>query len=189
MINLTLQKPNNAAIDIPHGMLILGALLSAKPKNILEIGIGTGFITNLLLDGIEYNQIGTLTSIDNYHDLGGNLPNRVLDALKLRSNINIIAPIEERDFVNQCSINHFDFLVSDGDHNNADQWVDRIFDIMKPNSFMFFHDVNNSGYPNLKKYQTRAIELNKPNYLFNYSSRNDEECERGILMVINHKNI
>jgi len=86
-MNITLTKPNGAAIDVPHGMLILGALISSKPKNILEIGIGTGFITNLLLDGISYNEIGDLTSVDNFHDLGGNLPNIVFENLKKREKI------------------------------------------------------------------------------------------------------
>lgn len=186
-MNIELTKPNGAAIDIPHGVLILGALISAKPTNILEIGIGTGFITNLLLQGIEYNGIGQLTSIDNFHDLGGNLPNSTLDILKTKQNINIIAPIEEKDFVYSCQENQFDFLVSDGDHLHSGEWVDQIFKIMKPNAFMFFHDTNNKDYPNLKNYQIKSQESNRPNYLFHKSSRNDENCDRGILMVINSK--
>ena len=110
-MNIALIKPNGGAIDVPHGMLILGALLSAKPKNVLEIGIGTGFITNLLLDGISYNQIGELTSIDNFHDLGGNLPNSTLENLKTKPNIKIIAPIEEKDFVFSIEENQFDLTV------------------------------------------------------------------------------
>ena len=61
-MNIILNRPNKAAIDSAHGMLILGCLMSSKSKNILEIGIGTGFITNMLLNAIEYNQIGHLTS-------------------------------------------------------------------------------------------------------------------------------
>lgn len=186
-MNVYLNRPNNAAIDIPHGMLIFSTLLSAKPLNILEIGIGTGFITNLILEGINYNQLGQLTSIDNFHDLGGNLPNSTLEQLKTKSNIKIIAPIEEREFVFKSSENEFDFLVSDGDHLHAGEWADQIFKIMKPNSFMFFHDVNNPGYPNLMNYKILAEKYNKPNFLFTRSSRKDEECERGLLMVVNNK--
>lgn len=186
-ISLNLNRPNNAAIDIPHGMLILSTLLSAKPKNILEIGIGTGFITKLLLEGITYNQVGELTTIDNFHDLGGNLPNSTLRELQGQSNIKIIAPVEEKDFVFRSEENQFDFLVSDGDHLHAGEWVDQIFKIIKPNSFMFFHDVNNPGYPNLMNYKTLSDKYNKPNFLFTKSSRADEECERGILMVLNLK--
>lgn len=186
-MNIALNRPNKAAIDSAHGMLILGSLMSSKSKNILEIGIGTGFITNMLLNAIEYNQVGKLTSVDNFHDLGGNLPNHVLDNLKTNKNIKIVAPMEERDFVFSCGENSFDFLVSDGDHLHAGEWVDQIFKIINPDSIMFFHDINNSGYPNLKNYKIRADELNKPNFLFKESSRQDEDCSRGILMVINKK--
>jgi len=186
-MNIQLSRPNRAAVDVPHGIIILGALISSKPEKILEIGIGTGFITNLLLDGVSYNQTGQVTSVDNFHDLGGNLPNKVFEDLKQRRSINIIAPMQERDFVMSTKENEFDFLVSDGDHNHAGEWVEDIFRIMKPDSFMFFHDTNNPGYPGLKNYKTLADKHNKPNFLFSKSSRSDEDCERGILMVINVK--
>lgn len=186
-MNIVLNRPSKAAIDSAHGMLILGALMSSKSKNVLEIGIGTGFITNMLLNAIEYNKIGHLTSVDNFHDLGGNLPNQTLDILKTKQNIKIIAPMEEKDFVFSCEENSFDFLVSDGDHLHAGEWVDQIFKIMKPDSIMFFHDVNNPGYLNLRNYKTRSDELGKPNFLFKESSRSDEDCHRGILMVVNKK--
>jgi len=186
-MNISLIKPNGAAVDVAHGMLIFGSMLSAKPNNILEIGIGTGFITNLLLDGVAYNQSGHLTSVDNFYDLGGNLPNQVLDKLKQRNSLSIIAPIEEKDFILSCKDNQYDFLVSDGDHVHAGEWVDEIFRIMKPNSFMFFHDINNTGFPGLYNYKTLSDKYNKPNYLFTKSSRDDEECHRGLLMVINKK--
>ena len=186
-MNIILNRPNKAAIDSAHGMLILGCLMSSKSKNILEIGIGTGFITNMLLNAIEYNQIGHLTSVDNFHDLGGNFPNEVLENLKLNQKIKVIAPMQERDFVFSCEENSFDFLVSDGDHLHAGEWADQVFKIMKPDAIMFFHDVNSPGYINLKNYKTRSDALNKPNFLFKESSRPDEDCHRGILMVINKK--
>lgn len=186
-MNINLSRPNSASIDISHGVLIFGTMLSAKPEKILEIGIGTGFITNFLLDGISYNQKGILTSIDNFYDLGGNLPNHVLQSLKQKNNINIIAPIEEKEFVLSSKNDEYDFLVSDGDHVHSGEWVDEIFRIMSPNAFMFFHDVNNSGFPGLMNYKILADKYNKPNYLFTQSSRNDEQCHRGLLMVINTK--
>jgi hypothetical protein len=56
---------------------------------------------------------------------------------------------------------------------------------MKPNSFMFFHDVN--GYENLKNYLLLSEKYNKPYFLFEENTRNYEECNRGWLMVINKK--
>jgi predicted O-methyltransferase YrrM len=187
MINIQLNKPSTAAIDENHVSLILGSLLSVKAKNILEIGIGTGFVTDMLLKAIEFNGCGNITSIDNYHDLGGNLSEVTLEYLQQKRQLNIIAPVEEKDFVLSSEDNTYDFLVSDGDHHHSGEWVLDIFRIMKPNSFMFFHDVNNPGFPGLMNYKVLSDEYNKPNYLFTQSSRKDEECHRGLLMVINKK--
>jgi len=177
---------HNASVDLCHGMLILSTLMSAKPENILEIGIGPGFCSELILSAIEYNQKGQLTCVDNFVDLGGNLPNTSIEKLK-NNNVKIIAPIEEKDFVFSVEENAYDFLMSDGDHHRAGEWTDQIFKIMKPNAFMFFHDVSNTGFPSLQKYYTESLRLNKPCYLFNKSSRQDEQCHFGLLMVINKK--
>jgi hypothetical protein len=183
-LKLEIHKPCGGSIDLCHGMTVFGIGLSAKPKNILELGIGTGFVTDLLLKVIEYNQVGELTCVDNFHDLGGNLPESTLNRLR-NTKAKIFAPIEERHFVQSVQENTYDFLISDADHNHAGEWVDQIFKIMKPNSFMFFHDVN--GYENLKNYLLLSEKYNKPYFLFEENTRNYEECNRGWLMVINKK--
>jgi len=181
--NIVNLKNQGATIDICHVYLLFGTLISSKPKNILEIGIGTSLCSNILLKGIEYNGFGTLTCVDNLYDLGGNLPYYILDNMKSKANI-IIS--NEKDFVFNCKDNSYDFLISDGDHNHAGEWVEQIFRIIQPNSFMFFHDVSES-YPNLINYKIEADKLNKPNHLFNISSRFDENCKRGFLMIENKK--
>ena len=179
-------RPNGAAIDIPHGVLILGALMSSKPQSIVELGIGTGFVTSLIFQGIEYNNTGELTCVDNLHDFGGHLKPEILEKLK-KTNAKILAPMQEKEFVYQAENNSYDFLVSDADHFHAGDWAEEIFRIMKPDSFMFFHDVNPRDFPNLMRYKTLSDELGKPNFLFTKCSRNDEICERGLLMVVNKK--
>ncbi len=179
-------EPNNASVDLCHGLLLLGLLVAAKPQKILEIGIGPGFCSEFLINGIHFNNIGKLTCIDNYHDLGGNLPESTIDDLRSRGTT-VIAPIEEKDFVFSCEENSFDFLMSDGDHNHAGEWTDQIFKIMAPNAIMLFHDADNVEYPNLRNYQNRAIELSKPHMMFNKSSRGDERCARGMLLILNTK--
>lgn len=182
--NLRLYKPCGGSVDLCHGLTVFGVGVSAKPKNILELGIGTGFITSILLRVIQYNQIGELTCVDNFHDLGGNLPQTTLDQLK-QTQAKIFAPIEEKEFVHSVNENTYDFLVSDADHNHAGEWAEQIFKIMKPNSFMFFHDIN--GYENLKNYLYLSEKYNKPHFLFQENSTNYEECNRGWLMVVNKK--
>lgn len=180
------RPSRNASVDLCHGMLILSNVLSSKPEKILEIGIGPGFCSEILLSAIEYNQKGKLTCVDNFVDYGGNTPPSLVEKLK-NNNIELIAPIEEKDFVYSAKDDSYDFLVSDGDHHKAGLWTDQIFRIMKPYSIMFFHDASNEGFPTIKNYQTEAERLNKPYYLFNKSSRKDEQCHFGLLMVINKK--
>ena len=159
------QSPG-AAIDLNHIILILGTLLSAKPENILELGIGTGKVSEILIQGIKYNKKGYLTCVDNLWDLGGNLSNEIFESLKKR-NISIIKS-DEKDFVYRTGDNSYQFLVSDADHKNSGNWCHEIFRIMSPNSFLFFHDINNE-YVNSLNYIKIAKELNKPYYLFNTS--------------------
>ncbi len=171
-------------IDGAHGALLLGALLSTKPTNCLEFGIGPGRSTRTLLAGIGFNQKGSLTCVDNMHDYGGNLSVEFYDELQRNPKVNIVIS-NEGDFVAAAESNSYDFLMSDGDHGQNGSLVDKVFDMMKPDSFMFFHDV--CDYPGLMRYKTRADELGKPNYLFSQSSRPNEKTERGFLMVINKK--
>jgi len=178
------NQPPGAAIDLNHIILILGTLLSAKPENILELGIGTGKTSEILIQGIKYNKKGYLTCVDNLMDLDGNMSREIFESLKKR-NISIVQS-NERDFVYRTGDNQYQFLVSDADHLAANQWINEIFRIMSPNSFCFFHDIG-PNYSNLLEYKIKSDELGKPNYLFNISSRPEENCERGLLMVINKK--
>jgi predicted O-methyltransferase YrrM len=170
-----------ASVDLCHGIFLLGAITSIKPKNVLELGIGPAFASEILCAGIKYNGVGQLTCIDNLHDLGGNLPKEKLEYLE-SNGANIIAPIDEKDFVMNCQNETYDFLVSDADHGRAHLWAEKVFDIMKPNSFMFFHDV--CEFKNLLRYKEIADERGYYNHTFSSSSRPDENCHRGWQFII-----
>lgn len=170
-----------ASIDLCHGLFLLGAITSAKPKNLLELGIGPAFASEILCAGIKYNGVGKLTCVDNLADLNGNLPSEKIDYLK-NNGVKIIAPIDEKDFVENSNLEEYDFLVSDADHGRAHLWAERVFDIMKPNSFMFFHDVGE--FKNLLKYKEIADERGYYNHTFTTSSREDERCHRGWQFII-----
>ena len=170
-----------ASVDLCHGLFLLGALTSAKPQNVLELGIGPAFASEILCAGVKYNGMGQLTCVDNLADLGGNLPQSKLDYLK-DNGVKVVAPIDEKDFVEQASVEEYDFLVSDADHGSAHLWAERVFDIMKPNSFMFFHDVGE--HSNLLRYKQIADERGYYNHTFSGSSRSDENCHRGWQFII-----
>lgn len=170
-----------ASIDLSHGIFLLGTIMSAKPHNVLELGIGPGFASEILCAGIKYNNIGRLTCVDNLADLNGNLPQDKLNYLK-DNNVNIVAPIDEKEFVENSKYEEYDFLVSDADHGRSHLWAEKVFDIMKPGSFMFFHDVGD--YPNLLKYKQIADDRGYYNHTFTTSSRSDERCHRGWQFII-----
>ena len=179
---------NPAAVDLNHAMLLLGIAMSNKPKDILELGIGTAFISFTLLTAIKYNNNGgQLTCIDNFQDLGGNMPRNIPNELT-KLGAKIIAPIDEYKFVSTCSSDSYDLIVSDADHTRAGKWVDEILRIARSDAFIFIHDADNKDYPGLRKYSQTVKDKNFPHFLFNKSTRQDERCHlNGWLMFQNKK--
>ena len=174
------------AVDKSHALYIIGSLLSKKPDRVLEIGIGTGFLSAGLVMGLRYNQKGTLTCVDNWQDWQGVEPQEI--SILRSAGINLVAPVSEEEFILSCPEDEYDFVVSDGDHFNSGSWVDEYFRITKPDGFMYFHDTNQHDvFPSLALIEKRVKELNLPHFHFTQSSRPDEFCERGLLFVINKK--
>lgn len=167
-------------VDLVHNCLIFGAVLSSKPTNALELGIGRGYATRAILYALKYNQIGKLTSVDNWHDWKGEEPGHIDELRDL--GVNVVAPIDEGEFVRSQSANSYDFLLSDSSHRHAGEWAEDVFRIMKPDSIMFFHDVK---CPSPKIYVELSKERKLSHFIFSKSSLANESCKDGLLMVIN----
>jgi len=183
---LNFDHSNMAAIDRNHNLFLMGALLSKKPENVLELGIGTGYVTWSLIFGIAYNQKGKLTSVDNLLDWKGEEPEGIQSIRD--AGVHVIAPLGEKEFLDQCENDTYDFIISDADHLNADSWIDEYFRVAIKDSFLFFHDTNQAQrYPNLLNIEKRIKELRFPYFHFTENSRPDENCHRGWLFVINRK--
>jgi predicted O-methyltransferase YrrM len=176
---------NDIAIDCAHNIFVIGAALSKKPRNILELGIGTGYLSMSLVHALKYNRTGQLTSVDNWFDTHGWEPR--LGAQLRVAGVEVVCASEE-EFVCQAPTDAYDFLVSDADHQNSWRWLDEHIRIVEHNGFMFFHDTNQPDmFPGLAELERRVEELGLPSYHFAQSSRKDEKCSRGILFVINKK--
>jgi predicted O-methyltransferase YrrM len=175
---------NSVAIDRCHNMFMMGALLAKKPDDILELGLGSGYVTISLIHGVRYNGKGKLTCVDNWADArGASMEDLAADLRKL--GVNVVAPVEEYRFVSGCPSDAYDFLISDADHVNSGTWVDEHLRIVRSGGFLFFHDTNMlSEYPNMALITSRVKELNLCHYHFKESSRPDEQCERGWLFVM-----
>lgn len=166
------------SIDRAHAALLYGAVLSQKPARLLEIGIGSGYVTRILLDAMKWNECGELTCVDNLVDWNGVKPDH-FDRLGVRFVVQ-----DEGYFLRDCPSDSFDLIVSDADHRHADQWASEYRRVATDGAFMFFHDTNNPDYPNLR----RIVEAMKgmPHCEFTQAS-GSERCGRGWLWVVNKK--
>ena len=169
-------------VDYAHAMLLYGCVLAQKPARVLELGIGTGLCTRLIVSALIHNHCGHLWAVDNWADWQGREPDWI-DSVRL-SVVDIVND-DEGSYVAACQANFFDLLVSDADHNTSHRWHAHYRRIVRSDGFIFLHDTNNREYPAIKNTLSRWMEL--PHFHFVKSSRDDEQCERGWLWVINRK--
>jgi predicted O-methyltransferase YrrM len=171
------------AIDIAHASLVYGLVCAAKPRNLLELGVGTGLMTGLLLDAIEYNGVGHLTCVDNWLDWGGVEPPHIMG---FRERGATIRTRYERQALTLTLDDQYDFLFSDADHHG--DWCEEHFRVTRPGAFCFFHDTNIAAeYPGLARIEGYARSRGWMCCHFTESTRPGERCERGLLMVVNGK--
>lgn len=173
------------AIDVAHNLFLFGALVARKPRNVLEVGMGTGYVTFSLIHGLSYNGRGSLTCVDNWFDWNGREPPGIQQVRE--AGVRVVAPMDEETFVRSAPADTYDFVVSDADHTHSQNWTDEYFRITSHDGFIFFHDTNSEQFPNLHAIARRVCQLNLPHFHFTESSRPDEKCDRGWLFVINKK--
>ncbi|UCD82316.1 MAG: glycosyltransferase family 4 protein [Desulfobacterales bacterium] len=181
------HRSNRGAVDRCHNLLVTGSVLARKPQNVLELGIGTGYLTWSLIYALRYNGMGQLTCVDNWFDWGMTEPAGINE---IRSaGVQVIAPVSEEEFVKQSPSNVYDFLISDADQFLSGLWVDELLRICRHNAFMFFRNTNlKDDLPNLQLIEKRIKQLGLNHYHFTETSREDERCYRGWLFAINEKN-
>ena len=175
-------------IDWAHAGLVEGLVLSSKPKKILELGIGGGRSLESILTGLEYNnQPYHYTLVDNWGDWNGVMPPEVTELYSKK--IHNIITSNEQDFVFSCK-DKFDFIMSDADHNKADQWFEYVYEnLLNDNGILIYHDVNmDDNWPGGNFFNLRniyhAVKTKKISHrLFNVSSLPEEQCERGLLVI------
>lgn len=167
------------AIDHAHVALIKAVAMAAKPKQVLELGVGSGRVTRALADALAFNGQGYLTAVDSWSDFDGKRPPHLLD---LPDSVVLVTGLEH-DVVKAASSDYYDLVVSDADHNHAGQWLPETLRIVKPGGWLFFHDTNAPNYQTLFEIPER---LRRRGFLvshFTESTRPDERCSRGLLMA------
>lgn len=172
-------------IDRNHVDLIYGLVVSAKPRSLLEFGLGRAVSTDRILDAITYNAIPKTryTVIDNWSDFGGVMPAEA--QLHYAARLNLVTA-DEGDYILESLHHdrHFDFILCDGDHFNSEKYFDNVYySLLNPGGILLYHDVAGAQFPNLHEIPRRAQAHNLCYVLFTESSRPDEFCGRGLIVI------
>lgn len=157
------NKPGQTSVDECHGLLLFGLIVSLKPSKILELGVGTGYITKTILSAINYNEKGKLICVDNLKDYKGNKPNFINELEKE----GIIFNNEDETLFLKNVKDKYDLIIADADHSRINENINFYPKILNKNGFMLIHDVN---------------FVLENSYLFNKSSLLKERCSRGWLL-------
>jgi len=173
------------AIDSNHAFLTTALVSCRKPQNILEFGFGSGESCRSILNGLRYNGNNfNFTLVDNWYDFQGIPPTEIEKEDYL--GVNFITS-GESEYVYSCK-EKYDFIFSDADHFNTQEWFVYVYEnLLKKEGVLIYHDVTNSAsFPNLLRIYSDTIRCNFHHMLFNYNTRADEKCDRGLLVIFKH---
>lgn len=192
-------------IDVAHADLIYGLVRANKPNRVLEFGFGGGRACRAILDALVMNRNESYYClVDNWSDWGGLRPVDLditlkdtqlkatdLGAHKSAISIDVLSS-SEGYFVGLYSdvdIFKYDFIMADADHHHSHEWFADVYQkLLGPGGILIYHDVDGT-YPGLaslvKVCQTWDFAFSgRMNFkVFNKSSRVDERCERGLLVI------
>jgi predicted O-methyltransferase YrrM len=180
-------------IDQCHLDLLAGLIKCQKPKKVAELGFGSGKSVKTLLDALEYNTNDyDYTLVENWIDWKGKPQLDKLEFMKDYKNVKIVCA-NEIDFVFNTP-DTYDFILSDADHWNADKWFDYVYSrLLNPGGILVYHDVSlgpekvDLYFKNLDNIYHRCNELGLNYVHYNKSTRDDEKCERGLLLIFKSK--
>jgi predicted O-methyltransferase YrrM len=172
-------------IDESHSKLVHALVLCRKPRQVLELGFGTGEATRAILTALQYNTRGyDYTVVDNWFDFDGVPPPIINDAMY--ASINFVTR-SERDYLSGCTAT-YDFIFSDADHFNTQNWFEQVYSrFLARGGILMYHDVTNAAvFPNLLRILEDTIRGGYHYALFNENSRPNECCDRGLLAIFKH---
>lgn len=181
------DENEHVKIDQAHADLIYGLVVSAKPKNILELGVGGGKSADAIVSAIQYNnQDYKFTLVDNWYDFNFSMPIEIKNKYEKVANI---VSSDEKEFVFSCK-EKFDFIFSDADHDATDQWFEYVYsNLLDANGILIYHDVNlfEPIFVNLRSILYKCQDLGLNYFLFNKNSKDLERCHRGLLVIFKNQ--
>jgi predicted O-methyltransferase YrrM len=171
-------------IDANHANFVRALVMCTKPQRILEMGFGAGEATRSILSGLRYNERDfEYIVVDNWFDFGGIQPE--ITKTEEFAAVKFITS-GEYEFVKEPHGN-FNFIFSDADHYRTQLWFEHVYtNLLSRDGVLIYHDVTNPNFPNLLRIYTDTVKQNYDHILFNSSSRRDERCGRGMLVIFKH---
>jgi predicted O-methyltransferase YrrM len=182
LASIARRPAGSQAVDEAHAALLAGLVASHKPSRVLELGVGSGYATRVLLAALHANQRGELVSVDNFFDWKGRQPEHIHALQKESAGWNLVT-CDETEYVSKAESASFDFIFSDGDHTRGYQNAPDVFRICRPGGILVFHDTNNPMFRLLARLPGRCRRLGFPSYHFTAKSCPGEMTDRGLLIV------
>lgn len=191
-------------IDVAHADLLHGLVRAAKPTRVLELGFGGGRACVQILRGLALNrQAAQYVLVDNWTDWDGMRP-AILDVAMEDSAMlapevkTTVITADEGEFVRNYlaprsadpdsakgyeASSRLDFIMSDADHHHSHEWFNEVYmRMLAPGGTMVVHDVDGT-YPGLANLPKVLATWGVPHKVFDRSSRPDERCGRGLLVI------
>jgi spermidine synthase len=170
------------AIDTAHVLLLAGLVASHKPNRVLELGIGSAYLSKVILSTLEANGAGSLMSVDNFFDWNHSKPLHIQELEEMSTSWRVVVE-DETEFVKNAQNEEFDLVVSDGDHTRGYQNAVDVFRICQPGGYLVFHDTRSELFRLLARLPKQVSKLGFSSFHFTRQSRSDECTDRGLLVV------
>lgn len=169
-------------IDEAHCDLIYGLAVSLKPTFVLELGYGEGASARALWAAMQFNDNGCrYTLVDDWRAHGGHAPGLVPELLGV--DLEVLSMTEADFYSTFPQTDSYDLILSDADHEHSHQWFEQSLAMLRAPGLLIYHDVANPNHPNLAKLVLEANVRGFSHLVFSKSSRPDEQCERGLLII------
>jgi predicted O-methyltransferase YrrM len=162
-------------VDYAHGVLVYGLVCALKPDVVVEVGWGSGYSSGWIREGMAFNGKGMYLLVENWSDWRGekqSLPDGV-----------VVEVTDEGEWIRGRGKDSVDFLMMDGDHAHSHEYVGEALGIVRRGGCVVWHDTAR-GFAGMQTIPAQVRELGYQPLCFTQRSREDEQCDRGLTVVV-----
>lgn len=178
---MIVKTHSDVQIDECHISLIAALVGAAKPKTILEIGVGTGATTMALVRAANANaNEAKVLLVDGFNDWHFKKPEGFDEIRPFVA----FEQAQEKDFVQDAARQgrKFDFIVSDADHAHTGEWANETVSLVADGGILIFHDAA-PHCPSVMQAVGVAQASGMVSMFFSKKSHPHERCERTLCVL------